>query len=319
MTTSLNHILDHAYQNRPIAEILEASPSALHGLSLADAQRLEEAFNIRTIRELAENDFFQRALAVLSTAGTPSFDAGPPLAWSAFLNAAPIDYYVNHPAHRFRLDFGPVYFRGRLDGTARVLVVGQDPSTNEILAHRIFAGRSGQRVQGFLRRLGLTRSYVMLNTFLFSVFGQFDTELRNISLEPEILDYRNALLDRLAAENALQAVVAFGSGAQHAVEHWPMASGPASALPVFEVMHPASPVSSDVLATWNAALDGLRPIVEPDEDGEVSSTPYGSAFTGADEAPIPRFDLPFGMPSWHGTDAGQSERNGNKQIIWKAP
>ena len=29
---------------------------------------------------------------------------------------------------------------------ARVLVVGQDPSTNELLAHRIFVGRSGQRV-----------------------------------------------------------------------------------------------------------------------------------------------------------------------------
>ena len=85
----------------------------------------------------------------------------------------------------------------------------------------------------------------------------------------------------------------------------------------------ARPELRAVYQQWFAQLlrrvDGLRPIVEPDEDGEVSSTPYGSAFTGADEAPIPRFDLPFGMPSWHGTDAGQSERNGNKQIIWKAP
>ena len=315
MTTSLDHLLDQAYEGQPIATILNASPAALYGVSSADAQRLEDAFGIHTVRDLAENPFFHRALAALAIGGARSYDPGPPLAWDTFFQSAPIDYYVNHPAHRFRLDFGPVYYRGRLDGTARVLVVGQDPSTNEILGHRIFVGRSGQRVQGFLNKLGLTRSYVMLNTFLFSVFGQFDTELRNISLEPQILDYRNTFLDHLAAENQLRAVIAFGSGAQHAVEHWPGAS----AVPVFEAMHPAAPSQSAVLATWNAALDGMRPLVDADEDGVDASAPYGSAFLDEDQVPIPRFDLPFGMPSWHGAEAGQSERHGNKEIIWKAP
>ena len=315
MTTSLNHLLDQAHHDQPIAAILDASPAALHGVSAADAQHLEDAFNIRTIRDLAQNSYFHRALAALSHAGAPAHDPGPPLPWDAFFQSAPIDYYVDHPARRFRLDFGPVYYRGRLDGTARLLVLGQDPSTNEILAHRVFVGRSGQRVQGFLARLGLTRSYVLFNAFLFSVFGQFDTELRNISLEPQILDYRNAILDRLVSENRLQAVVAFGSGAQHALQHWPGAAS----LPVFEVMHPAAPIQSDVLSTWNTALDGLRPLVDPDEDGAADPTPYGSAFLGADEAAIPRHDLPFGLPPWHGAADGQSERNGNKQIIWKAP
>ena len=315
MTSSLNHLLTQAYQDRPIADVLEAAPDALYGLSTADAQRLEEAFGIHTVRDLAQNPFFHRALAAMALEGAPSYDPGPPLAWDAFFQTAPLEAYTNHPAGRFRLDFGPVYYRGRLDGTARVLVVGQDPSTNEILGHRIFVGRSGQRVQGFLSKLGLTRSYVMINAFLFSVFGQFDNELRNISLEPAIGDYRNALLDRLAAENHLQAVVAFGAGAQHAVEHW---VGVGS-LPVFDVWHPAAPIASSVLESWNTALEGLRPLVEPDEDGVVATTPYGSAFAGEDETPIPRFDLPFGMPTWHGEASGQSERNGNKEIVWKAP
>lgn len=315
MTSSLNHFLTQAHQDRPITDLLEASPDAFYGLSAADAQRLEEAFGIRTVRELAQNPYFHRALAALALGGAPSHDPGPPLAWDAFFQTAPIEAYVDHPAGRFRLDFGPVYYRGRLDGTARVLVVGQDPATDEILGHRIFVGLSGQRVQGFLGKLGLTRSYVMVNTFLFSVFGQFDGELRNISLEPAIRDYRNALLDRLAAENALQAVVAFGAAAQHAVEHWPGAGS----LPVFEALHPAAPFESTVLDSWNTALDGMRPLVGADEDGAVSPTPYGSAFTSQDGAPIPRFDLPFGVPTWHGTPTGQSQRNGHKEIIWQAP
>jgi uracil-DNA glycosylase len=94
--------------------------------------------------------------------------------------------------------------RGRLDGTARVLVLGQDPSTNEILAQRALVGTSGQRVQKLLAKIGITRSYVSFNTFLFSVLGQFDTELRAVSLDPEILDHRNRCLDRIRAQNPVQ-------------------------------------------------------------------------------------------------------------------
>jgi hypothetical protein len=34
--------------------------------------------------------------------------------------------------------------------------------------------------------------------------------------------------------------------------------------------------------------------------------------------PIPRQDLPFGLPDWHGQGA-HSHRDGNKKIIWSAP
>lgn len=315
MSTSLAHLLDAAFRGRPAAELLEASPAALYGVSAADAQRLEEAFGIRTIGQLAENAFFWRALAVRAAAGLPSFDPGPPPSWEAFFAAAPVKYYTNHPAQRFRLDFGPVYYRGRLDGTARLLVVGQDPSTNEILAHRIFAGLSGQRVQGFLRKLGLSRSYVMVNTFLFSVFGQFDSELRKISLEPAIADYRNALLSQLAAENRLQAVVTFGSGARHAVENWPGAG----ALEVFHATHPAAPDTAALLASWNQALADLRPLIAADEGAAGDSTPYGTTLADTDTAPIPLHDLPFGVPAWQGAGGGHSNRDGNKKIIWTAP
>src|SRR4030095_8257965 len=76
------------------------------------------------------------------------------------------------PADSFRVEWGPIFHRGRLDGTARLLIVGQDPATHETITRRILVGEAGQRIQGFLTKLGVSRSYVFVNTFLYSVFGQ---------------------------------------------------------------------------------------------------------------------------------------------------
>jgi uracil-DNA glycosylase len=314
MSNSFDSFLVKAMRGKRVAEILNASPAGLAGVSSSDARKLEEAFGIRTIRDLARNRFFHRALALLAASGEIGFDPGPPFAWESFFNQAPLDYYLQHPARRFRLDFGPVWYRGRLDGSARLLVVGQDPSTNEILAHRVFVGRSGQRVQGFLKKLGVTRSYLMMNMFLFSVFGQVDAQLRAIALEEAIFDFRNAFLDRLAKENRLQAVMAVGSGASFVLKHWPGAKQ----VPVLEIMHPAAPDEAALLASWNRALAKLRPMLEPDEGQVPEPHPYGRRFLPEDHAPIPRNDLPFGLPDWHGTGA-HSAREGNKKIIWTAP
>jgi uracil-DNA glycosylase len=315
MSSSFDLMLDQVHRGKPAMQLLELSPAVLKGVSEGDAQHLRDAFGIQTIRQLAELRFSGWARAIFAAArGLPGFDPGPPPDWEIFFAAAPIDHYVQHPSQRFRLDFGPVYYRGRLDGTARVIVVGQDPAANEILAHRVFVGSSGQRVQGLLAKLGLTRSYTMLNTFLFSIFQQFDPEMRNISLEPEVLGHRNAFLDRLAAQNPIQAVIAVGGGARHAVDQWPGAQ----ALPVFEISHPAALDQAALLATWNNALPGLQAGVEADDDGQVDPTPYGNAFTPQDHVAIPRHDLPFGLPDWHGVGSHGS-RDGNKKIIWNAP
>src|ERR687889_1757315 len=73
-----------------------------------------------------------------------------------------------YPPDAFRLEWGPIFHRGRLDGSARVLVIGQDPAAHEAIARRILVGEAGQRAQGLLARLGIDRSYVFVNTFLYS-------------------------------------------------------------------------------------------------------------------------------------------------------
>ena len=241
----------------------------------------------------------------------PTFDSGPPGPWAQLFDQAPLAAYVGHPSDRFRTEFAPVYYRGRLDGSARVLVVGQDPSTDEILAQRILVGEAGQRVQRLLTKLGVARSYVMFNTFLFGVHGQFDSTLRTISSTNPICSYRNSLLDRVVASNQIQAVLAIGKAAQHAVAQWPGAAG----LTRFDLMHPTA--LGGVTADWNAALPALQAAIPADPGVAPDPTPFGATFTPADLQPIPREDLPFGLPSWHGTGGTHSSRDRSRtRIVW---
>ena len=243
-----------------------------------------------------------------------TYDPGPPHAWEELFASAPLDEMVNHSSRRFRVHFGPAFYRGRLDGTARVLIIGQDPGTDELLAHRTLIGHSGQRVQRLLGRIGVTRSYLMFNTFLYGVFHQFDAELRGIAQEPAIETWRNQAFDAAKAENQLEAVLAFGAAARIAVERWPGSAG----LPLFTLTHPAAPEAT-VVADWNRDLSEMAAVIAPDDDGTPDLTPYVT-MGSAEATDIPRMDLPFGVPSWHGTGgATRSVRNGDDRLIWTAP
>jgi len=100
---------------------------------------------------------------------------------------------------------------GRLDGSAQVIIIGQDPAADENVAPRILVGSARQRVQGFLRKLGINKSYVMVNTFLYGLKGQIDAEAKTISASATIKNWRNQLLDMLKTGQT-QAVIAFGTG-----------------------------------------------------------------------------------------------------------
>lgn len=71
VAANLNAILDKAYENKPLAEILKAPVSALQGISESDAQHLKDAFNIKTVADLGKNKHFRAAhlLTQLSEVG----------------------------------------------------------------------------------------------------------------------------------------------------------------------------------------------------------------------------------------------------------
>lgn len=123
-----------------------------------------------------------------------------------------------YPPEDFRLEWGPIFHRGRLDGSARVLVLGQDPAQHETIARRILIGEAGHRIQGFLAKLGIERSYVMVNTFVYSVFGQGRGNKHRSN--PRIAKYRNRWLGALLRDGDVEAVVALGSLADSAWQAW---------------------------------------------------------------------------------------------------
>src|SRR5690349_12733127 len=93
-----------------------------------------------------------------------------------------------YPPDQFRVEWGPIFHRGRLDGSARVVVIGQDPAQHETVVRRILVGEAGRRLQGFLAKLGILKSYVLINTFLYSVYGSVPVAVRK---HPELIAYRH--------------------------------------------------------------------------------------------------------------------------------
>jgi hypothetical protein len=223
------------------------------------------------------------------------FDPGPPPAIAALFAALP-----SYAPHRnlFWYDWGTVLYRGRLDGSARLLCVASDPGPTERVAHRTLVGDAGQRVQGFLAKLGLTRSYLCLNAFAYALFPSQGWRARALLREPEHLAWRNQLFDAVAGPG-LQAVVAFGAHAQRAVDLWPGAAARAAV----KLPHPSSRDPKVLLNRWRDGLAELRAVVAPDPDGDPAPPTYGATFTEADYAPIPRGDLPYGVPAWLGDDS----------------
>src|SRR3954453_22582614 len=114
-----------------------------------------------------------------------------------------------YPAQDFRVEWGPLFHRGRLDGTAPVLLIGQDPAQHEAITRRILVGEAGQRTQGFLAKLGITRSYVMVNTYLYSVYGQ--GAANQYANDSDSADHPQEWLNAIATNNQLEAIVALGS------------------------------------------------------------------------------------------------------------
>lgn len=252
------------------------------------------------------------------------FDPGPPPAFRTLFEDLP-DYgpFRQH----FWFDWGPVFYRGRLDGSARVLCVASDPGPTERVAARTLVGDAGQRVQGFLTKIGLTRSYLCLNAFAYALFPTHGQSAPDVLNDPTIKAWRNQLFDAAKTSN-LQAIVAFGQFAQMAVSAWPGKG----AVPVFEVPHPSNRSQKTILDAWRVAVPQLRGIVTKDSDGSQSGANYGTSFKPADYSAIPRGDLPFGVPPWLGDDTwGRSAhpRHNNSvsrpapddrhTLIWIAP
>ncbi|HJY81178.1 MAG TPA: uracil-DNA glycosylase family protein, partial [Candidatus Binatia bacterium] len=225
-----------------------------------------------------------------------------------------------YPPARFRVEWGPIFHRGRLDGSARVVVIGQDPAQHETIVRRILVGEAGRRLQGFLAKLGITQSYVLINTFLYSVYGNVTVAVRK---HPELIAYRNRWLDTLLVGQQVEAVVTLGSLAAEAWQLWKATpQGQAATVAVAAITHPTQPESSSkgdkkmlaaaikaMLRNWNLGLQQLAPAIQhPDQVTQLVL--YGDTFQDGDRVPIPEGDFPAGLPAWMHQNDGWARRVG---------
>jgi uracil DNA glycosylase superfamily protein len=232
-----------------------------------------------------------------------------------------------YPLDDFRVEWGPVFHRGRLDGTARVLVIGQDPAAHEAIARRILVGEAGQRAQGLLARLGIDRSYVFVNTFLYSVFGGAGS---NHVDDEQIVEYRNRWLDAIVGDQPIEAIISLGQVADTAYDLWRATpTGAANGAVYANGRHPTYPESASrssgitkaegfkrLCDSWNHVLDALQRAVTPEVP--TTSTRYGDTITIADLAPIPARDLPPGLPAWMGALDAWAARTGRTKQMKRA-
>jgi uracil-DNA glycosylase len=253
------------------------------------------------------------------------FDPGPPQAVARHI--AELPSYTVEQRELFWYDWGPIFYRGRLDGSARLLGIASDPGPTERVACRTLVGDAGQRVQGFLVKLGLTRSYALANAHPYALHPGKGSEGLGLLDDEAHRQWRKRFYDAITGP-ALQAIVAFGAHAQKAVELW----GPPAGVPVIEIPHPSSHDPARLQTEWRQAIEDLRAVVEPDPDGNPDAPNYGEEFRDSDYAPIPSRDLPYGLPAWFGDDAwgrNDSPRHNNcverprtdssHSILWRAP
>lgn len=273
------------------------------------------------------------------------FDPGPPKNrnWARLFARTPNYRAIGiamSGAEEFRWHFGPMFYRGRLqDDSVRVLVIGQEGAQDESLSHRSFTGGTGARMQHVLNHLGITRSYLFLNTFVYPIFDQYNGLLPRLAQDPRspITRHRGELLDYVLARNDLRLVIAVGDAAKESVATWIEAHGGhadpdklheadshrlGARVKTIGVLHPggatkggaALKIKADFkrailqLEQWELAAPGWLPV-------DIGATRLSADTYTYSSAPIPFRDFPYGTNWRLGRGSTSSNRDKDQKAI----
>ncbi|RHX83551.1 hypothetical protein [Leptospira stimsonii] len=67
---NINKAVDKLYESKKLSEIADSPVSALQGLSEGDADLLQKAFNVKTVRDLASLKYVKWAQSIVALAET---------------------------------------------------------------------------------------------------------------------------------------------------------------------------------------------------------------------------------------------------------
>jgi hypothetical protein len=218
------------------------------------------------------------------------------------------------------------------------MVVGQEGAQDESLAHRSFTGGTGARMQHLLRFLGLDRSYLFVNSFVYPIFGQYTLDLRTLAQDPRspIVSHRHLIYDKAVVDGDVRLVIAVGRAAKESVATWIKSHGgtaqPESLhtasmgnLPnrvrAVGVLHPggaSSGSTSAIKADFARAIGRIRGWLQDDPSWlpvDPGMTRNLSAPFPYSSAAIPFRDFPFGTCPRLGRGGTSSNRSDNQRAI----
>lgn len=145
---------------------------------------------------------------------------------------------------KFRWKVGPMWYRGRLTPeSVKVFVVGQEGAQDENTSNRTFTGSTGTKMQNFINYLGITESYLFMNTFSYTITGQygerpeptdseavkkqkavFSNALMWMAQNPDsvIVQHRHKMFDYMLENNkkTLSLIIGVGSAGKDSVATW---------------------------------------------------------------------------------------------------
>ncbi|MES3036716.1 MAG: hypothetical protein V4736_02305 [Bdellovibrionota bacterium] len=129
---------------------------------------------------------------------------------------------------KFRWMMGPMWYRGRLQpNQVKAFVVGQEGAQDENVTNRAFTGSTGTKLQNILNGVGIHRSYLFMNTFVYTINGQRNLDSPSymwMEQDPSspIVQYRHKLFDYMAETNkeSLALMIGVGGGGKASLVTW---------------------------------------------------------------------------------------------------
>ena len=269
-------------------------------------------------------------------------DPGPTPAsgWAALFAETPNYRGLGHAVLGREVPLGarPDVFRGRLDGSAKVVLVGQEGAQDESLSHRSFTGGTGSRMQHLLRHIGLDRSYLFLNSLCVS--DQWPVREpaapAGAGSRSPIVIHRHRILTKAVVDGDVRLVIAVGRAAKESMATWIRSHGGTAdpnrldqatlgslpgPLQLVGVVHPGSAAggsTEDIRKDFQRACEVIRARVEAD-GGWLPTDPgvernLAVPFQYRSLA-IPHRDFPFGTCPRLGRGGTSSNRKDRQRSI----
>jgi uracil-DNA glycosylase len=209
----------------------------------------------------------------------------PSLAWPDFaaLGAAA------HPS----FGHGPVY-RGR-PADARVLVIADQESHDDLFTFRAMTGDAGQRFQNFLHAMGITRSYLILRVLPTDTLGLPASRVGAVVEHAQVRQLYRTIVERVVAAARTRLMLFVGPYARQLKSHVVPGSMASVEMKAWR--------ESGARDDWNRALRDIRGVTYA-KDVTSPSFEYDGQ-----RGQIPRIDLPYGTLRWQGSSGDRAVRS----------